>query len=232
MQLSIESALSLEGLLGHIAYILLISSMLMRKMVWLRILVILSSISGIGYSWFILTDPVSSFWKTLLILVNVLQLALSWWLDRRAQFSPIEDLMIERHFATVPRGRVRKLLKLGAWATVPAGTVLTREGEAVEKLTYLATGSASVKVGGSEIAVGEAGGFVGEMTALSGETAFATVTLREEATVWQADAKTLREVAARHTDIGRVLESAFFRMLRQRLNQRNLRDSAARAAVA
>jgi hypothetical protein len=50
MELTLESALSPQGLFGHTSYILLVISMMMRRMVWLRILVILSAIVGITYA--------------------------------------------------------------------------------------------------------------------------------------------------------------------------------------
>ena len=40
MQALYSSALSLDGLIGHASYLLLITSMLMTRMVWLRILAV------------------------------------------------------------------------------------------------------------------------------------------------------------------------------------------------
>jgi hypothetical protein len=50
MELTLASAFSQEGLLGHAAYVLLVISMLMRTLLWLRILVIASAVLGISYS--------------------------------------------------------------------------------------------------------------------------------------------------------------------------------------
>ena len=60
MELTLASAFSQEGLLGHAAYVLLVLSMLMRTLLWLRLLVIASAILGISYAAFILGDPVST----------------------------------------------------------------------------------------------------------------------------------------------------------------------------
>ena len=46
MELTLASAFSQEGLLGHAAYVLLVLSMLMRTLLWLRLLVIASAILG------------------------------------------------------------------------------------------------------------------------------------------------------------------------------------------
>ena len=79
MELTITSALSGDGALGHLSFVLLIVSMLMRSMVWLRVLVIASALVGVCYSYLILTDPVGVFWEGLLIAVNLGQLGLTWW---------------------------------------------------------------------------------------------------------------------------------------------------------
>ena len=48
MELTLESAFSTGGLVGHFAYMLLVISMLMRRMIWLRIFVILSALVAIA----------------------------------------------------------------------------------------------------------------------------------------------------------------------------------------
>jgi len=57
MELSLESALSAKGLLGHLSYFLLIVSMLSQRMLLLRIGVVGSALAGIAYAVFILHDP-------------------------------------------------------------------------------------------------------------------------------------------------------------------------------
>ena len=62
MELTLESAFSPGGLVGHLGNILLVISMLMRRMVWLRILVILSATATIIYSIYWVVDPVAVIW--------------------------------------------------------------------------------------------------------------------------------------------------------------------------
>jgi len=52
VELTLESAFSTGGLVGHFAYMLLVLSMVMRRMIWLRILVILSALVAIAYALF------------------------------------------------------------------------------------------------------------------------------------------------------------------------------------
>jgi len=226
MEMTLESAFSSQGALGHMAYFLLVLSMLMRRMIWLRILVIASAIAGIAYSVLILTDPVSTFWESMLITVNIGQLTLSWWLDRRTQFDTREDNLRQLHFATLAPNRLRRLLRLGEWITLDAGTRLTRAGALVDALCFLHDGSARVEVGGVSIGRCDVGSLIGEMTVASGEPAFADVVLDGPATVWRIDGAVLRDLAARDSEIGHALEAAFFRMIRKRLAENNLRIRA------
>ncbi len=104
MELTFASAFSQEGLLGHAAYVLLVLSMLMRTLLWLRLLVIVSATLGISYSAFILGDPVSTFWESCLVLVNIGQLLITHWRSLRAQFSEAEQLFVDQHLPGLSRG--------------------------------------------------------------------------------------------------------------------------------
>lgn len=221
MELTLESAFSSQGALGHAAYLLLVLSMLMRRMFWLRVLVIASALVAIAYAALILTDPVSTFWETLLIVVNVGQLTLTWWLDRRTQFDAREGWLRELHFPRLAPSRMRRLLRAGEWIELPAGTRLTREGDPVPALWFLHEGRAQVSVAG--VAVGRClpDSFVGEMTVATGEPAFADVVLETPATLWRIDAVRLRKLSARDPVTGQALEAAFFRMIRQKLASSN-----------
>jgi len=230
VELTLESAFSSQGALGHLAYLLLVLSMLMRRMIWLRLLVITSATVAIAYAALILTDPVSTFWETLLILVNIGQLTLTWWLDRRTQFDRREDQLRLLHFPGLAPSRMRRLLRRGTWLDLPAGTCLTRAGAPVDALWFLRSGQGSVLIDG--VCVGQCGpgSFVGEMTVSSGEPAFADVVLDQAATVWRIDSAVVRDLAARDTETGLALEAAFFRMIRQRLVDSNSRIRARAAA--
>jgi hypothetical protein len=132
MELTLASALSQEGLLGHAAYVLLVISMLMRTLLWLRILVIASAVLGISYSALILGDPVSTFWETCLVVVNVAQLLLANWRNLRARFSDDERTLLGRHLPGLSRGEARALLDSGTWHRLEDGASMTTEGVAVE----------------------------------------------------------------------------------------------------
>lgn len=226
MELTLESALSSEGALGHAAYLLLVMSMLMRRMFWLRVLVIASALVAISYAVLILTDPVSTFWETLLILVNIGQLTLSWWLDRRTQFEPHEDRLRRLHFPSLAPSKLRRLLHKGEWRHLPAGTSLTSVGAPVPALYFLESGVAQVVVDAIPVATCNGGEFIGEMTVLQAEPAYADVEMSKAGMVWQIDAAQLRAIAARSPETLNALEAAFFRTMRTRLAASNAQRRA------
>lgn len=198
MELTFSSALSLGGLIGHLAYILLILSMMMRRMFWLRILVIASALVGIAYSVFWLKDPVSSFWETLLVTVNVVQLLITWRQNSLAQFSDEERSFAKRRLRGLPTGEQRRVIDSGRWQDIDPGTVLTVEGEKASDLFYLSHGEAEVRLEGTELALCGPGTYFGEMSFVGGGTASATVRTTSPSRVWRISRETLSYFDQKH----------------------------------
>lgn len=232
MDFTLASALSPEGLLGHVAYVFLVVSMLMRTLLWLRIFVIVSALLGISYSAFVLGDPVSTFWETCLVLVNIAQLVLTHWRSLRARFTDDERSLIARHLPGLTRGEARALIDRGRWAVLERGARLAVEGQPVDHLSYIARGEVAVQVGGQRVALCRAGEFVGEMTALTGLPATATVIAEGPVTVWRIDAAHLREMTRRHDALSREIEAAFARSYRDKIVAMNRVVVAGSAAAA
>ena len=101
MELTLESALSPGAMVGHFAYLLLVISMLMRSITWLRIFVILSAIVALAYGAIWLNDPVTVFWEATLIVVNIVQIFLIWHANRSAQFNEDEKRLIAERLPTL-----------------------------------------------------------------------------------------------------------------------------------
>ena len=221
MELTLESAFSTGGMVGHFAYLLLVVSMLMRRMFLLRIFVILSAIVAIAYALLWLKDPIGVFWESLLVVVNAVQLAITWHQNRSARFSEEETVFMKNHLPNLSMSDRRKLLNRGIWISGDTGTELTTEGQPVSHLVYLASGQALVISGGRAVAVCEPGAFIGEMTALRGEPASATVKVNKAARYWAIEADQLRDLVRKNTDIGVALEGSFARNMRDKLVRSN-----------
>ena len=228
MDLSLDSALSLGGAVGHLSYFLLVLSMLMRRIGALRVLAIGSAIAGITYDAVWLKDPVGVFWESLLLMVNLGQLGLMHMENRRATFSSEERSFVRRALEGLNPGQQRRLLDAGLWYTGQPDTVLAREGQAVGQLVYLAAGEAVISVGDIRVAACHAGAFVGEMTVMTQEPATGTAVLSQSSRYWAIDARVLRQLASADPDIRRALEASFARNVRDKLVEAN-RSAAAGA---
>ena len=221
MELTLSSALSPGGFVGHLAYILLILSMLMRRMAWLRILVIASALVGIAYSVIWLSDPVSSFWETLLVAVNVVQLAITWRQNSSARFSREDLAFANRRLRGLSPGEQRRVLDAGRWENLPAGTVLTTEGQEVSDLFFLSDGEADVRYEGRELARCGPGTYIGEMSFVGGGPASATVTTVRPSRIWRISRETLAMFDQKHPTWLAVLEAGISRDMRRKILDHN-----------
>ena len=176
MELSIDSLFSAGGLVGNLSYVLLIVSMAMRDIFWLRLIAIFSGVTGVAYDALWLYDPVGVFWESCFTLVNAFQWAWLVYDKRNAILSLEEERLREFLFPSLEKPIFRKLLDVGAVRDVPANTDLTRQGEPVPRLLLITHGSADVDVNGEIISTCRAGDLVGELSFLTKRAATATVT--------------------------------------------------------
>ena len=221
MELSIDSAFSIGGLVGHLSYVLLVVSMLMRRIGPLRVFALASAIVAILYDIVWLKDPIGAFWESLLAAVNIGQLALIHFENRRARFSAEEMEFMGGKFPGLSAAHRRKLLNQGSWENGQPGVLLTREGEPVDRLYFLTGGRVHVSARGEVLTACEPGSFIGEMTVLSGEPATGTAVVAEPSRYWSVEAVTLRNLVKRMPEIGRELEASFGRNLREKLLRSN-----------
>lgn len=143
------------------------------------------------------------------------------WTDRGVGFNPDEQAMVDTLFDQLPKTRARHLIDQGVWLHGAKGDMLTREGEPVDHLYYLAEGEARVLSGEVEVGRCRKGDLVGELTVLSGETASATVVLDTAARFWCAPADDLRPYVEAHEDIRRAIEHGFATVLKAKLRASN-----------
>lgn len=229
MELTLASAVSGDSLMGHLAYIVLVASMLMRTLLWLRILVIVAALLGIAYASLILSDPVSTFWETCLVVVNIVQILRTHWRSWRARFTAEEAVFVAQHMSALSKGDARAFLDAGHWVDIADGAVLAWQGQAVTHLSYIAQGTADVLHDDVVVAQYSQGTFVGEMAVTTGAPATADVRARGSCKLWQVDAACLRDLLARADETSRELDAAFARNYRQKLALMN--DLVARGLV-
>ena len=213
--------MALTGLLLHLAIFLLLSAAILVK----RPIVARSLVGGVGILWLVralLTgDVTDGILGGILVLLAAAIVGRRLWRDRAVRFTPDEQHMMDSLFDGLPRGRARHLVDQGVWISGKAGDTLTREGEPVDHLYYLAEGEARVVSTGSQVGTCRAGDLIGELTVLSGEKASATVTLDTPARFWCARADDLRPYVEAHEDVRRAIEHGFATVLKSKLRASN-----------
>ncbi|MEX3010113.1 cyclic nucleotide-binding domain-containing protein [Hoeflea sp. TYP-13] len=222
----VATALSPSSIAGHLSYGLLVLSMLMSSIVWLRAIALVSGVAGVVYSGMVLRDPIGTGWEALFVMANLSQLCLLIWRSRRVRFTDEEFLFCQNALVLVPPFLARQFIDSGSWHDISAGTVLTEQDETVEQLTYIAEGHVDVQVNGRLVASCGAGDFVGELGILSGRPATATTTATSDLRALVFKRESLLKHLQRKPDIKIALQAGFKNNLRQKLAKANERTLA------
>jgi hypothetical protein len=214
-------------LLLWLGYSLLIVAVLLPRLVLVRLSVGAAAAAGAARAWLV-HDRAGLIWLGILSLLCLALTGRRLWENRSVRFTEEERAMLDRLFTGLPTSRARHLIDQGLWLNGKAGEVMTREGELVDHLFYLAQGEARVIVTGSEVGLCRPGDLIGELTVLSGESASATVILTTPARFWCARADDLRPYVEAHEDVRRAIEHGFATVLKAKLraSNRTIADAA------
>ncbi|MEC7763282.1 MAG: cyclic nucleotide-binding domain-containing protein [Pseudomonadota bacterium] len=212
-----------DGFFGHLSYVLLIVSSLMRRMFLLRLFVMGSAIAGIIFDYFMIGNVVGAFWQALLVAVNVVQIVLLWSRDHRAKFSDEEKRMIETWLTGGTPGTKRLLLDMGRWETLAPGEVLTEEGVRPRFLTHLVSGAAVVTSKGAAVAQVSPDHFIGEMSLMGDGLASADVSVAETSRVWQIERNKLDRMKVNQPELYGLIEAGTALNLRAKVIHGNRR---------
>ena len=207
----------------HLSFLLLVVSMTMRDIAALRALAIASGVASICYRMFFVYDPVSVLWQSLLIGVNVVQLAILWAERFRARLSDDEEFFIATVIPTVHRSKARKLIRTGHVITVEAGERLTTDGVLVPKLMFVVEGVVRIDKHGQQVATCSRGDFLGEMSVVTGEPASADAFAATAVRYLAFSREPLQRVLSADTELRHALESSFNRNLIGKLVKTNSR---------
>src|SRR5438093_10556246 len=78
-------------IVGDLEYVLLIISMLMTRMLMLRVVAVSSGVAGATYSCIWLSDPIGTFWAVTLTLGNVAPFTSMTYRNKAARFTGAEQ---------------------------------------------------------------------------------------------------------------------------------------------
>lgn len=116
--------------------------------------------------------------------------------------SKVAGILIHR----LKKDRARKVLKLGRFEDVAAGTELAEEGKPVRNFTVILSGRCRIERDGTEIASIGAGALVGELTYATGAPATASVIVDVASRLFRIECDTLRQFLASNPDVAMEME--------------------------
>ena len=212
---------SADAIVLQLSYALLVAAVLVSRPTTLRALIALAALAGLLRALVWTGDLVTAAWMGLLLGVCLFLLVRTLYESRQVRFTPEEKRMLDSLVAGVSQNGARHLIDQGMWLSGKAGDVLTREGEPVDHLYFLAEGEARVMSLGRQVGTCGPGDLIGELTVLSGETASATVILTGPARFWCAPADDLKPYVEAHDDIRRAMEHGFATALKSKLRASN-----------
>ncbi len=200
-------------ILTHVPYALLVLSMLMNDMGWLRAIAISAGVIRIiNRAWFEV-DPIIVFWEVIFVAVNVGQLAILWYYARRHRFAEHETHFAASMPSSVDRRSIRRLLKLAHLRSAQPGDKLTSEGALVDDLMFIAEGVVQIERDGRIVAVCGPGDFLGEMSFVSGSPASATAVVARPVRYLAFNQMRLRNAVEADSELKQAMDASFSRNL-------------------
>lgn len=128
------------------------------------------------------------------------------------------------HRSVVPDlsiGRVRRLLTAGRWREVVPGTALTRSGERIAELCFIARGVVDILVDGHKVGECVPGSLVGEVGLSTGDPATADAICATPVRYLGFESIRLYRLLDDHSDLQDAIELAIERSLRDKLVRSN-----------
>jgi hypothetical protein len=210
-----------QGLAAQLPFLLLVLAILSTRYKRARAMVAAGAMVGLSNALLVDENVVAAFWWGLLMVASLMVLGRRLFENATTRFSEEEQGMLADVLSTLPRPHARHLLDRGFWLSGRDGDVLTREGEPVTHLFYLAAGEARVLSHGRQVGTCRVGDLVGEVTVLSGDKASATVVLDGPARFWCAPATVLRPYLKAHDDVRVAIEQGFAASVKAKLRASN-----------
>lgn len=188
---------------------------------WMRHALVLAGLAGIADALLRQTG-----WPPLVLaamLAGFNALALLRMAGARGALDSDAERFRRTHLSALAPGQARLLIEQGEWIEPRAGDILTREGQPVEALYFLARGEGAVLVGDAIVGRVGTGDIVGEaVLGGPGATASATVRLADDGCrLWFIPSQRLAAFLAAQPAIAAELDKATIAALRDKLERAN-----------
>ncbi len=162
------------------ANIIYTSSYAVRDIMWLRILTVIAAFFTFPY-FFFQDSPLWSalFWQSMFIAINAVQLVILYRERRPVKLTEDEQRLHLMVFRSLKPREMLRLLDLAEWKKTDEGMTLIEEGTKNNKLYLLFSGTVEVKSEGQVRAHIRDGGFMGEISYITGQPTSADLVTME-----------------------------------------------------
>jgi hypothetical protein len=198
-------------MVGHLSFLIIAFSLLMRDIILLRILSIGSGFIGIYYNFFVASEPlwVPIIWLTVFMGINVYMIIMFYLSNRKSGLSA-DDLEIwKTNFLGLTTEEFRHIRKLFDFQSYKPGDVLTETGRDNHSLYFITSGQLDVRRDGESINSLAAGDVIGEMSFLTEAPANADVIAGDQTKCIVIDRSKLRAVMMKHPSFHLAMTNLF-----------------------
>lgn len=213
--------MSIMDLMGHLGFVLIALSFIVRDMVWLRTLSIVSQLVLIVYNYFGPPEPLwlVIIWSLVFLGINLFQIWALFNERRGVNFSDRERDLYASIFRALSPVEFMKLLRIADWQTAAPGQTLATAGKPLDDVLLIYNGGATVRRGDETVGTMKDGAFIGEMEFFSKQAAAATVVVDEPTTYLKWSQEDLRNLLSRNPSMVPAVQSAFSVELINKLRQ-------------
>jgi hypothetical protein len=192
---------------GNLMYLFSYS---VRDILWLRVLTVIGGLCLLPY-YYLQPEPLMApiYWNLVFVAINVYWITRLLLERRPVQLDPDEQRLYRLAFRTLTPREALNLFKLGTWRSPASGERLVKHGEAVDSLSILLSGRATVEANGRVVAdIGE-GQFVGGIASFTEKKlAPIDITTTEPTRLMTWPKAVLRKAIEKKPDLGMAIETA------------------------
>ncbi len=211
-------------ILGHTYNVVYVIGFLIKKIIWLRLVMIIAATLEIIYFYYYSDKPLwtNIQWSSAFIAVNLYQLYFLLKERITLKFNEKEKILYKLSFSPMSEIDFKKFIKKAKWNSSYEGTVLVEEGTVLEDLILIYSGIAKVESNENVIAYLGDGNFAGEMSYITKSITNAKVTSISEIEYLTWNRKDLDKLISSSKEIDESLKTIFNLDLIRKLNKKNI----------
>ena len=205
------------------ANIIYTSSYAVRDIMWLRILTVIAAFFTFPY-FFFQDSPLWSalFWQCMFISINAVQLVILYMERRPVNLTEDEQRLHLLVFRTLKPREMLKLLAIAEWKETDEGVTLIEEGTKINELYLLFNGAVEVKSEGQVRAHIRDGGFMGEISYITGQPTSADLVTMEPIKYLAWSKNDLDKFFAKHSAIKNVMQAILGYDMAEKLKRKEM----------